>query len=75
MQILLFGQLTDLVGAETVEIKHAKNTTHLLEQLYQQYPALIGATFMLAVDKQVVPDDMALSEHSTIALLPPFSGG
>jgi molybdopterin synthase sulfur carrier subunit len=39
------------------------------------FPAIAGAKFVIAVDKKVISENTILQGNSTIALLPPFSGG
>ncbi len=75
MKVLVFGQLTDITGSDTLEVAEAPDTGRLLEQLKQRFPALETAAFLLAVDQQVIENLTALSPDSVAALLPPFSGG
>jgi len=51
------------------------NTDELLAALKQQYPSLGTAKFVVAVDKKIIQGNTALAANSSIALLPPFSGG
>lgn len=75
MQILVFGQLKDGVGQSVLQIDHVEDTDLLLQHLLAQYPALRAFSFRIAVDGKMIDGKMPLLPGSTIALLPPFSGG
>lgn len=75
VQVIVFGQLTDIMGHNPVTIDSAADTSDLIEQLNQRYPALVNKPYIIAVDKQIVTGHTALSGNNTVALLPPFAGG
>ncbi|MCF1716478.1 MoaD/ThiS family protein [Flavihumibacter sp. RY-1] len=75
LQITIFGQLTDITGSSNIRIPAVSNTDELLAALKQQYPALGTAKFVVAVNKKIIQGNTALAANSSIALLPPFSGG
>jgi molybdopterin synthase sulfur carrier subunit len=74
-EIRLFGALTDVTGTDRLEIDPLPDTASLLELLLLQYPALGNYQFTLAVDNNIINGNELLTVESTIALLPPFSGG
>ncbi|MEI6410388.1 MAG: MoaD/ThiS family protein [Bacteroidota bacterium] len=74
-EIRLFGALTDVTGTNRLEIDPLPDTESLLELLLLQYPELRNYHFTLAVDNNIVSGNELLTVESTIALLPPFSGG
>ena len=75
INIIVFGQLTDIIGNDNLVVSDTKDTDSLMEQLYKLYPALADTKFLIAVDKQLITANTILTNNSTIALLPPFSGG
>ena len=75
INIIVFGQLTDIIGNDNLVVSDTKDTDSLMEQLHKLYPALAGTKFLIAVDKQLITANTKLTNNSTIALLPPFSGG
>lgn len=75
VQVIVFGQLTDILGKNPITIENVADTSELVEQLNQRYPALATAPFIIAVDKQIVNGNTALEGNNTVALLPPFAGG
>lgn len=75
INIIVFGQLTDIIGNDNLVVSDTKDTDSLMEQLHKLYPALADTKFLVAVDKQLITANTILTNNSTIALLPPFSGG
>jgi sulfur-carrier protein len=75
VNIILFGQLTDIAGAESFVIEDSIDTDSLVIALQKKYPALINAKYLIAVDKKVIQTNTLLPDNCTVALLPPFSGG
>jgi molybdopterin synthase sulfur carrier subunit len=75
LQITIFGQLTDITESSRISLPSVSNTDELLAALKQQYPALGTAKFVVAVDKKIIQGNTEITANSSIALLPPFSGG
>ena len=75
IEILVFGQLTDITASGSVIIPMTGSTEELLDELYRAYPDLCRKTFLLSVDQQIVRENRPIHTDSKIALLPPFSGG
>jgi molybdopterin converting factor small subunit len=75
MEVLFFGQLTDLTGVTTLSCDHVADTDQLLTQLKEKYPALTTATFMVAVNNRMITGNTIIEPGSKIAIMPPFSGG
>jgi molybdopterin synthase sulfur carrier subunit len=75
MEVLFFGQLTDLTGVTTLSCDHVADTDQLMTQLKEKYPALATATFMVAVNNRMITENTVIEPGSKIAIMPPFSGG
>jgi sulfur-carrier protein len=75
VQVIVFGQLTDILGNSPINVEGVGDTSELVAQLNQRYPALTNAPYIIAVDKQIVNGNTALAGNNTVALLPPFAGG
>ncbi len=75
IKILLFGQLKEILNADFIEMKDVGDSDILMEKLKGKFPALTDISFRVAVDKNLISENIVLSESSEIALLPPFSGG
>jgi molybdopterin synthase sulfur carrier subunit len=72
--VLFFGKLAEVAGS-SIEVQQVSSTDELLAQLHAQYPLLASEKFVMAVDKKMISSNTSLSGNSTVALLPPFSGG
>lgn len=75
IDILIFGQLTDITGTDRIRLADMADTDALLSELNSRYPALENVQFRVAVNKKIITGNVELSQQSTIALMPPFSGG
>lgn len=74
INIIIFGRLCDVLG-ETLTLYNIADTNSLTSVLTEQYPVLADSKYMLAVNKKLVTVNTLLTGDSTVALLPPFSGG
>jgi molybdopterin converting factor small subunit len=75
LNIMVFGQLTDITGSATVAVNAVTDTELLLKKLYQEFPLLKEKKFLIAVNQKIISSKIEICEQSQIALLPPFSGG
>ena len=75
IKILFFGQLTDITGCSSMQLNNPGTIGQLKEQLFLKFPTLKTASFTIALNSQLVLQDQIISENSTIAFMPPFSGG
>ena len=75
VKILIFGQLADIVNDHELTLIDMPDTNNVISELKKRYPALAQARYVMAVDKQTITMNTNLKDGSTVALLPPFSGG
>ena len=76
MEVLLFGQLTDITKTGALQLQESfTDSDALLQHLYVQFPGLKAATFVVAVNGRVIQQNTPLTANGKVALLPPFSGG
>ena len=74
VNIITFGQIAELSSSQII-LENVSDTDSLRLRLLEEYPSLININFAIAIDKKVVSENKLINETSTIALLPPFSGG
>ena len=74
IKVILFGKLSEIAGS-SVSVNDVADTDGLINALHKNYPALANTKYVIAVDKQVIKQNTSLNNNSTVALLPPFSGG
>ena len=75
VQIVLFGQLTDITGSHTLVLNGVADTNQVVAAVNKLFPAMADVKYIIAVDKKQVQENTALNETASVALLPPFSGG
>jgi sulfur-carrier protein len=75
IQITLFGQLTDITGSNTIVVNDVSDTDELVQAVNTLYPAMAGIKYVIAVDKKAIREKTVLHKLTSVALLPPFSGG
>jgi len=75
INVLLFGQLTDVTGESCIKITEVTDTAELVQQLGKNYPGLKSLEYSIAVNKEIVGQNRLLKDNDEVALLPPFSGG
>ncbi len=74
MKVRLFGILAEKAGTDLIEV-NAHSTTAIIEALGAHIHDLGNYSFSIAVDRKIVHDEVELSGHEEIAVLPPFAGG
>lgn len=75
IKVLFFGQLVDVTGKSTMELKDVTNTRDALDAIILLYPRLGQTPFLLALDKEIVDGKVTFTGDHTLALLPPYAGG
>jgi len=75
MVVKIFGQLSDVIGSNSLEVNGITNTDDLIKNLQLQYPALADSKYRLAVNRNIIQSNTELQTGAEVALLPPFSGG
>jgi molybdopterin converting factor small subunit len=75
INVIIFGQLTDITGSNAITINGVEDTDKLIRQLHKRYPSLAEYPYLIAVEKEVISSNTTLKDNCTVALLPPFAGG
>jgi len=73
--VLFFGQLAEASGVRTASMNGITGTDELKAALVSRYPGMKNMLFNIAVDTEIAEGDVPVHAGSTVALLPPFSGG
>lgn len=74
IEIVAFGKISEVTGA-ALRAEGLDTTAALQHWLNTKYPALQQMRYCIAVNQQIVNNDIPLPEGAQVALLPPFSGG
>lgn len=75
INIMVFGQLAEITGTSGLLVPLLADSDSINAELHKRFPALAQTRYIMAVDKKPVTGNVPVSAQSTIALLPPFSGG
>lgn len=79
LRILFFAQTRELTGVSEVvtSFPEGKSVKELRDQLIQKYPKLSGFLDLcaVAIDDEFSSDAQLLEKDTTVAILPPVSGG
>ena len=75
INLLIFGQLTEIIGASKLILKDIVDTDSMIHKLHLEFPELGKSNYRIAVDNIIISESKELNNNSTVALLPPFSGG
>jgi molybdopterin synthase sulfur carrier subunit len=75
IEILLFGYMTEIVGKSRITLQNIPSTDQLKLQLHRLYPKLKDTPYLIAIDKNIVTENVVLKDNHIIALLPPYAGG
>jgi sulfur-carrier protein len=73
--ITAFGRMSELLKANELVLDNCSNIMDLKTHLEQNYPATKEISFLIAVNRKVIHENVDLNEQDEIALLPPYSGG
>ena len=68
-----YGSIADITGS-SFSLNEVTNIENLKEKLFENYPELAKKIFLISVDKKIATNETIIA-NSTVALLPPFSGG
>lgn len=75
INVLTFGAISDITGTKSLEMEGIDSTQKLVQSLEEKYPLLKTIQYAIAVNKEVIQEHTNLNDDTTVALLPPFSGG
>ena len=75
INLIIFGRLTDITGKSTMTLSGISDTNALVKQIHELYPLLAVNRYVIAVDRKIISGNTILNANSTVALMPPFSGG
>ena len=75
MKIRIFGNLTDIFGADNYTIEPVATVSDLKEKLEQVFPQLGSYIYLTVINDEIAQANSFIPPDAEIALLPPYSGG
>jgi molybdopterin converting factor small subunit len=75
--IRFFGPLEELIGfsESRLDIGFPQSGASLRKTIDEEFPALKGKLFLLAIDEELVEEGVVIDGAREISCLPPFAGG
>lgn len=75
IQIISFGKISEFINNQNIDVEGISNTDELKLYLEQSFPDLAGMKYKLALNKNLVQQNLKIQDKDMIAIMPPFSGG
>ncbi|MDC3413702.1 molybdopterin converting factor subunit 1 [Aquibacillus sp. 3ASR75-11] len=76
IHVLLFAQLQEAVGKDSLELQFTSITVSDLKQmLKEEYNVLSIDQAMTAINEEYAQGDTVIRDGDTVAFIPPVSGG
>lgn len=76
VKLLFFGRLASIVtDYNEIELVDKSSAYNLKKQLLEKYPSLKKYTYRMAVNEELINEDILLHENDVVAFMPPFAGG
>ena len=75
IEIIAFGKISEFIRSQRLRVPEISNTNDLKVYLEKSFPELSAMKYKLALNKNIVQENVGLSDHDTVAIMPPFSGG
>ena len=80
INVLFFASLKETTGQDSLSVMLSDvKLSKLIEQIISDHPtwseALTGPNIVVSVNKEIVLDDILISQGDEVAFLPPVTGG
>lgn len=75
IKLLLLGSLSEIIGQDSITMESVDNTDDLRKKIETVFPKTNGCKYLIAINQEVIKNNVALKHDDEIALLPPFAGG
>jgi MoaE-MoaD fusion protein len=77
VRVLFFAALREKIGRadRVMELAAGSTVRDLVRELEQDCREIVGARYMIAINRQYAEPATALREGDEVALIPPVSGG
>jgi molybdopterin synthase sulfur carrier subunit len=75
IEMISFGKIAEFINNQKIDIEGVADTDAFKQYLENQFPALKGMKYKLALNKNIIQENTKITNPATIAIMPPFSGG
>ena len=73
--MISFGKISEVIAKQKIVVTEVIDTDSLKSFLEIEFPELKKMKYKLAMNKQLVQQNTAITNNANIAIMPPFSGG
>lgn len=75
VKVLLFGIFSERADTSKIIVEDVKDKNELMQRIGMEYAFLKEMKYLIAVNQEVINNNIELKDGDEIALLPPFAGG
>nr|WP_068893408.1 MoaD/ThiS family protein [Pedobacter panaciterrae] len=75
INIITFGKIAEFISPQRISLSDLSDTDALKAYLERKFPQLSSIKYLIALDKHVIQVNSVIKNNSTVAIMPPFSGG
>ena len=75
IKVLLFGSLTDIVGATEMIVDTENTIQSLRKKVTNKFPGMKNKIYAIAINSEITSEEKELKEGDEVAFMPPFAGG
>jgi len=75
IEIISFGKIAEFVPQQRINVVGISDTNELKKHLEASFPMLKEIKYKLALNKNMIHENLLIEDNDTLAIMPPFSGG
>ena len=75
ISVLFFGALTDVTGTSRKHYSGIESYDDLKYRIEDDFPELVHYNFRVAVNNEIINEDLLLRNGDEVSYIPPFAGG
>ena len=75
IELISFGKISEVIANQKIVVTEVIDTDSLKSFLEIEFPELKKMKYKLAMNKQLIQQNTAITNNANIAIMPPFSGG
>jgi sulfur-carrier protein len=75
IQVLFFGVLAEVTKTGFMHYRGVTSYAELKIRIVDDFPEIAHYNFRIAVNNELIDDDLLLKDGDEVAYMPPFAGG
>ncbi len=75
IEIITFGKIVEFMESQRISFEGIEDTDGLKLAIERSFPPLADMKYKLALNKNIVQQNMPINNNDVLAIMPPFSGG